>query len=133
MIFWRIRIPYLPLTEWWVLRITKMYCKAFYVCYQMACIMLIMLVLLLAHSSFGKPFWELFWSISQTSIWSIHHKNDNWPISFGDLALNQSKLFCFLWRLTKSHLGSFLWKIGQFAKKIWPPCSPYLSNLPVQV
>ena len=85
------------------------YTIAFYVLYQMACITLITLVLPLAHSCFGNYVGNLFWSISQSSIWStqlwsIHHENDDWPNFFGDLAFGRSELFCFQLRLTKSHL-----------------------------
>ena len=62
-----------------------MFCKAFYVCYQMACIMLITLVLLLAHSCFGNHVGNFFQSINRSGIqssclWSICHENNNWPI-----------------------------------------------------
>ena len=85
-----------------------MFCKAFYVCYQMACIMLITLVLLLAHSCFGNHVGNFFQSINRSGIqssclWSICHENNNWPIFFVLLSLSWSKLFCFQWRLTKIH------------------------------
>ena len=64
-----VQIP-APYTKWQVLRIAKTFCKAFYGCYQMACIMLITLVLLLAHRCSGNHVGNFFWSINTSGIWS---------------------------------------------------------------
>ena len=93
-----------------------MFCKAFYVCYQdMYYIDYIRFPT--CSQLFWEPCWELFWSISQCSIRSIHlrsirHENDNWPNFFSRSCFWPNRSLMFSVKVDRKPFGqSEIWSI----------------------